>query len=104
MSLPRKCFCQHIRHHLFSWTIPKAYFATLQPLSNEMMLNVNVLRARVVCGILCKCYTSLIITHYRSCTFLHKSHIRQQLPQPYRLLCTMACSHVLRLRGGQGNG
>ena len=53
---------------------------------------------------LCKCYSSLIVTHDKCRSILHKSHICQKLPKPSRFLNTIASSHVLCLRCGLYNG
>ena len=46
-----------------------------------------------MCRILCKCYTSLIVTHNGCQSFLHIFHIRQKLPKPNCFFNTMAKSH-----------
>ncbi len=103
MSLLCQCLCQHICHHILSWAILEAYFSTLQLLSNEVVLYVNVLCARVVGRVLCKCNASLIVAHDACCSILHKSHICHQLPQPYGFLGALTSGHVFGLHGRQNN-
>ena len=58
----------------------------------------------MVCGILCKCYASLIVAHDECRSFLHVSHIRQKLPKPNHFFCAMISGHVLHLHRRQCNG
>ena len=60
--------------------------------------------ARMVCGIICKCYVSLIVAHDRYRSFLHVSHICQKLLKPNRFLHAMANDHILHLCCKQFNG
>jgi hypothetical protein len=50
---------------------------------------------RMMWEILYKCCASLIIAHDEFWSFLHISHIRQNLPKPNHFLSTMASSCVL---------
>ena len=50
MTILRKGLGQYIRHHVFCWTILQANLFALQLLADEVVLHVNVLRARVVWG------------------------------------------------------
>ena len=60
------------------------------------MLYIDMFGVRMVGGILCKCYASLIVIHDECWSFLHIiSHIRQKMPKPNRFLSIMASSHVL---------
>ena len=61
------------------------------------MLYINMFSARMVCGILCKCYASLIVARDGCRSFLNISHIRQKLPTPNRFLRAMASGRVLCL-------
>ena len=61
------------------------------------MLYIDLFGARMVCVILWKHYTSLIVIYDGCCSFLHESHTRQKLPKPTGLLRAMASGHVLRL-------
>ena len=63
MPFPRKRLRQYIRYHVFRWAILQAYLATLQLLSNEVMLHINVLCTSVMCGILRKRDAPLVVTH-----------------------------------------
>ena len=59
---------------------------------------------KIVNGILCKCYASLIVAHDGCPSFLHISHIHQKLHKPNYFLHAMASGHVLCLCHRQCNG
>ena len=58
----------------------------------------------MVCGFICKCYPSSMVTHDGCQSFLHVSHIRQKLPKLDSFFCAMVIGHVLRLHCRQCNG
>ena len=68
------------------------------------MLYVDMFGARLVCGIFCKCYASLIVAHDGCRSFLHVPYISQKLPKLMCLFSAMASCNVLRLRCRQWSG
>ena len=72
--------------------------------SNEVKLYIDMFGAIMMYGIICKCYASLLVAHDGCWSFLHISHIHQNLPKPNRFLRAMASGHVLHLRRRQCNG
>ena len=71
---------------------------------NEVMLYINMFGARLMCGVLCKYYASLILAHDGFRFFLYVSHICQKLSKPNHHLRAMASGHVLRLHHRKCNG
>lgn len=67
------------------------------------MLNIDMLHARVMHGILGKDNKPLVITYDGGDNFLHQTHICQQLLKPNCLLDTLTSGYVLHRHCRQGN-
>ena len=80
------------------------FFKHISWFFDEVMLYINMFDVRSVCGILCKCYASLIIAHDGCWYFLHISHIHQKLPKPNNFFHAMTSAHVFCLHHRQRNG
>ena len=79
MSMFTNCFCQYIRHHVLCRYVPHLYHIAFSLLSNEMVLDINVLTPRVVSWVLYQGNGALIVTHDRCALLLLKANIPQQL-------------------------
>src|SRR5271170_2082544 len=63
MPIPCQRLCQCIGHHVFCWTVNQLNLAHLHTFSDEMILNIDVLRSCMVFWVLCQCDCSLVVLH-----------------------------------------
>jgi hypothetical protein len=59
--LPRQSLCKSVCYHNCSGSILQRYFYAINLFPNEVMLNINMLSASMVLGIVCMCNASLVI-------------------------------------------
>lgn len=75
MTISCKSLRDRIRHHIFCWTILQFCHLHLQLLLNEVVLHIIVFCAWMVCWVLCKWHSPLIVTHNCCSILLHATNM-----------------------------
>jgi hypothetical protein len=105
--LPRQSLCKTVCYHSSSGSILQRYFSSLNLFPNEMMLNINMLGANMVLGIVCKCNASLVICKdgdRMELLVLAIQNLTEEEAKPNIFLSSLSECEMLSFGGGQGYG
>src|SRR5258706_13740667 len=90
----RKWLCECVSNHEFCGDIPDGNAPGMYELSSVMILNIDMLRAWVSVGILCKSKHALIVTVNDQRAPNFNTRVFQQTIKPDSLLCCLAHCHI----------
>ena len=105
--LPRQSLWRTVCYHNFCGSILQRYFSSFYLFPNDVMLNIDILGASIVLGIVRKCDASLVICKdgdRRELLVLAIENLTENEANPNCLVSSLSECHILSFGGGQGHG
>ena len=95
----RKGFSEDVGCHLLGRTINQLDRASLDDVTNEMIMDINVLCAGMVMSIFRECNGRLTVTEQCGWLLVWPENLRNELMKLYCFLCSMCSSDIFSLCG-----